>query len=257
MRHFGLISLFVLCAGVVYPFHRATDDTGGRSGVVQGHAIPARRPEPRRPRDDGDRRALAAANFLHGRSERGTVSDDGWRRHVDANLRTARFRSGRWDRSPSRTRTPTSFMSGQDPMASAATCRPAVESTSPSTAERPGSSRDFRRQGRSAPSGFIRRIRPSCGSRRTATPSRGIPTAACSRPRTAGRAGARCSSSTTASARWMSKCSRGTRVWCTRGCRGSSGSPGRSSAARVTGASTRAPTAATRSRKSRPGCRRN
>ena len=49
--------------------------------------------------------------------------------------------------------------------------------------------------------------------------------------------------------------SRATRTSCTRGCRASSASRGRSSAARGTAASTRAPTAATRSRRSRPDSR--
>ena len=73
------------------------------------------------------------------------------------------------------------------------------------------------------------------GGGASATRSRRTPSAASSRRPTAARRGRRCSSSPTASARWTSSCSPAIRTSSTRGCRGSSASRGRSSAARSDG----------------------
>ena len=91
------------------------------------------------------------------------------------------------------------------------------------------------------------------GRRPAATSSKQTTSAAFSKPLTAARRGAKFCSSPTASARWTSSCNRAIRTSFTRGCRGSSASRGRSSAARAKAVSTRAPTAANTSRRSRTG----
>ena len=82
-----------------------------------------------------------------------------------------------------------------------------------------------------------------------ATRSSPTPSAASSRQRTAARRWQKMLFVSDSSARWTSSSSRATRTWSTPGCRGSSASPGRSSADRARAGSTRAPMAARRSRK--------
>ena len=75
------------------------------------------------------------------------------------------------------------------------------------------------------------------------------------RPRTVADVAGRCCSSRTASVRRTSSSIRRILTWCTPGCGAANGSPGRSSAVRVRADSTRAPTAASTSPRSRTVCR--
>ena len=232
------------------------DDGRCRSGAVQGPAVPAGRAVARRARDDGDRRAVAAAHLLHGRRQRRRVPDDRRRRELGADHR--RQGPARLDRDRSRSRTPirTSSISAPAPTACAATSPPAAASTRRPTPARRGASPGSTTPDRSAPSASIRPIPNivwvAADGRHLQAERRARHLQDDRRRQDAGR---RCCSSPTASARWTSSCSPATRTSSTRGCRGSSASRGRSSAAREKAASTRAPTAASTSRRSRRACR--
>ncbi len=78
----------------------------------------------------GDRRAVAAADLLHGRRQRRRVQDHRQRRDAGRRSPTARSRSARSARSRSPTRTRTSSTSAPARTACAATSRPGAASTS-------------------------------------------------------------------------------------------------------------------------------
>ena len=204
--------------------------------LFKGLRVPARRAVARRTRDDGDRRAVAAGDVLHGRRQRRRVPDDRQRRDLGADHRRQDpARLDRLDRGR-RLRTRTSSTSAPGRTACAATSRPAAASTRRPTAARRGQFVGLYNAGqigaRPHPSD---QSRHRLGRGHAATPSRRTPSAASSRRPTAARRGRRCSSSPTASARWTSRSSPATRTSSTPGCRASSASRGRSSAARKDG----------------------
>ncbi len=166
----------------------------------------------------------------------------------------ARFLSRRWGQSRLPIPIQTSSMSAPDRTACAAMCRPVAASISPPMVARPGSSSASMTPARSAAFVSTRRIPTSPGSRRTATPSSRMQNAVSSRRPTAARRGARRCSSLTRSAPWTSSCSPAIPTSSMPGCRISSASRGRSSAARRKAVSTRARTAATRLPRSRTVC---
>ena len=89
-----------------------TNDGERRSGALSRTAVPPRRPVARRTRHDGDRRAVAAQDVLHGRRQRRRVQDDRRRRELGADHRRQGAASRRPARSPSPTPIRTSIYLG-------------------------------------------------------------------------------------------------------------------------------------------------
>ncbi len=127
------------------------------------------------------------------------------RPHLGADLRRP---AGGLDRRASPSSSPTRTSSGSAPARAirATACRSAAASTGRSTAAGPGSTSGWRRPSASTASSSTRPIRTSPGSPPSAGSGGRTPSAASSRPRTAARPGARCSTSTSAPARpsWSS-----------------------------------------------------
>ena len=225
-----------------------------RSGALQGAEVPARRPVARRARDDGHRRAVAAAHLLYGRRQRRRVQDDRRRRELGADHRRQgparidgcdRRRGLRSEHHLSRHRIRRRAQQRLD--------RPRRLQDRPTPARR-GRSPASTTPARSAPCAFIPPIPTSSGSSAIGDIFKPNAERGVFKTTDGGKTWKKVLFSRTASARWTSSCSRATRTSSTRGCRASSASRGRSSAARRRAASTRAPTAASTSRRSRPAC---